>query len=60
MGAGMDRGKVTEEQLDEHAKKLIDKLNRISYRAELEENAQIATGRRLEQLNQISKLVWRQ
>lgn len=47
MGAQMEREKVTEDQLDAHAMRLIRTLDRILYQKELEEIGEIASGSRL-------------
>jgi hypothetical protein len=47
----MDRGKVTEELLNEHAARLAETLNRILFYLEVAENDQIASGARRDQLN---------
>jgi len=47
MGTRMDRGKVTEDQLDEQARRLIKRLNGMLYLEELETIETLATGARL-------------
>ena len=47
MGTRMDRGKVTDDQLDEQARRLIKRLNRMLYQEEVEAIEMLATGARL-------------
>jgi hypothetical protein len=51
--------RVTEEQLDEYGAKLTIRLNRILYLLELEGNAEIAEGERLEKLNRTTRALYR-
>ncbi len=50
----------TEDELDDEARRVLRKLNRILYLRRVEENEQIASGKRLARLNRAAKELYDQ
>lgn len=60
MGAQMEREKVTEDQLDDYASRLIVQLDRILYQKELEEISAISSGTRLIEMRNNARITYDQ